>query len=224
MNIEYLIFNIVVAAGPLACSFEKRVYFFARWRTALIATIIAAIPFIIWDALVTGSHWWFNERFTSGIYLAGLPIGEWLFFLTVPFACLFVWEVLNLEAERLDKKVSMNTLFWVAAGMLAGTISLAYGKFYTMLVAYSLAIIPILDNILKTAILKRFLTFIFLLISTGLMLIFNGYLTARPVVLYDTSYQLDWRIITIPLEDFGYGYALLLLTLILYEYLKRRAI
>lgn len=224
MNAEYLIFNIVVAAGPIACSFEKRVYFFARWRAALVATIITAIPFIIWDAIVTGSHWWFNERFITGVYIAGLPIGEWLFFLTVPFACLFVWEVLNLDAERLDKEVALNTSLWMAAGILVGTACLVFGKFYTMLVAYSLVVVPVIDKILKTGILKRFLTYIFLLISTVLMLIFNGYLTARPVVLYDASYQLDWRIFTIPIEDFGYGYALLLLTLILYEYLKRRAI
>ena len=67
MNAEYLIFNIVVAAGPIACSFEKRVYFFARWHQAIAAVLVIAVPFIIWDALVAGSHWWFNERFTSGI-------------------------------------------------------------------------------------------------------------------------------------------------------------
>ncbi len=224
MNAEYLIFNIVVAAGPIACSFEKRVYFFKRWHQAVAAVLIVAVPFIIWDALVTGSHWWFNERFISGVYIAGLPLGEWLFFLTVPFACLFVWEVLNLETERLDREITLNAFIWVAVASLVGTVCLALGKHYTMLVAYALALIPIVDKILKTGILKRSLTYIFLLISTGLMLIFNGYLTARPVVLYNADYQLDWRVFTIPVEDFGYGYALLLLTLMLYEYLKRRAI
>ena len=54
------------------------------------------------------------------------------------------------------------------------------------------------------------------------MLIFNGYLTWRPVVLYSEAYQLNIRIFTIPIEDFGYGYALILLCTILYEYFNRR--
>jgi lycopene cyclase domain-containing protein len=54
------------------------------------------------------------------------------------------------------------------------------------------------------------------------MLVFNGYLTWRPVVLYGEAYQLGLRIYTIPIEDFGYGYALILLCRILYEFLKRR--
>lgn len=49
------------------------------------------------------------------------------------------------------------------------------------------------------------------------MLIFNGYLTARPVVMYDAAYQLDWRVGTIPIEDFIYGYALIVSVIVVYE-------
>jgi hypothetical protein len=48
------------------------------------------------------------------------------------------------------------------------------------------------------------------------------YLTARPLLIYAANYQLDFRIITIPIEDFGYGLTHIALCNILYEYLKIR--
>ena len=39
--------------------------------------------------------WGFNERYLSGIFFLALPIEEWLFFFTVPFACVFIYECLN---------------------------------------------------------------------------------------------------------------------------------
>jgi lycopene cyclase domain-containing protein len=40
-------------------------------------------------------------------------------------------------------------------------------------------------------------------------LVFNGFLTARPVVLYGEAFQLGLRIYTIPVEDFLYGFGLM---------------
>ena len=57
-------------------------------------------------------------------------------------------------------------------------------------------------------------------IVTGLILVFNGYLTARPIVLYGEAYQSGYRILTIPIEDFGYGFTLMLFNTLLYEKLK----
>src|SRR5690606_5741318 len=51
--------------------------------------------------------------------------------------------------------------------------------------------------------------------------IFNGYLTARPVVLYGRPYQIGRRIGSIPVEDFIYGLALVTFTLVIYENFKR---
>ncbi|MEM1010483.1 MAG: lycopene cyclase domain-containing protein, partial [Myxococcota bacterium] len=55
----------------------------------------------------------------------------------------------------------------------------------------------------------------------ALTFVFNGYLTARPVVLYGRSYQLDLRLWTIPIEDFIYGFSLVTWNTTLLEWFKR---
>lgn len=54
------------------------------------------------------------------------------------------------------------------------------------------------------------------------MLVVNGLLTAKPVVFYDPNNFSSVRLGTIPLEDFFYNLAMLLMTTVLYEnFLKR---
>jgi lycopene cyclase domain-containing protein len=50
---------------------------------------------------------------------------------------------------------------------------------------------------------KRF--WLFLGITLGLTLIFNGYLTWRPVVIYNLKLKTNLLIWTVPMEDFIYG-------------------
>lgn len=50
------------------------------------------------------------------------------------------------------------------------------------------------------------------------MLLFNTYLTALPIVRYNTSYTLGIRIGTIPLEDFSYLIVAVILAPALYTH------
>jgi len=93
MSLEYLIFNLIVIAGPIALSFEKGVHYVSRWKYSFMAIFPVLVVFIVWDALVTGRHWWFNDQYIIGFKIAGLPIEEWLFFICIPFSVLFVWEI-----------------------------------------------------------------------------------------------------------------------------------
>jgi lycopene cyclase domain-containing protein len=62
---------------------------------------------------------------------------------------------------------------------------------------------------------RRF--YLYLLLVLMFTLIFNGYLTWRPVVTYSVQYQLDFRIFTIPIEDFVYGTALIFMNTSIYQ-------
>jgi len=220
MNAEYLIFNLIVISGPLSLSFDRRVQFVDKWVNVIKAILISLVLFIAWDAIVTGKHWWFSDRYTLGFKLLRLPIEEWLFFITIPYASLFIWEVFaayfkNRESRRLQIVRSV-----LCFGIPVGMTLFFLGKEYTGLVLIALGLVALLDWKLKTKIFIQLRTIQLVAISTLAMLIFNGYLTWRPVVQYNDAYQLGIRIFTIPIEDFGFGYALILLCTILYEKFK----
>ncbi len=222
MNTEYLLFNLIVISGPLSLSFDRKVHFVDKWNNVFKAILISLVVFVAWDATVTGRHWWFNDQFTLGINIIKLPIEEWLFFITIPYASLFIWEVFaayfkNREMTRLH--VIPKILY---VGIPVGIGLFWAGKEYTGLVLIALGLVALLDWKLKTKLFTQLRTIQYLAISALAMLIFNGYLTWRPVVLYNEAYQLGIRIITIPIEDFGFGYALILLTTILYENFRQK--
>jgi len=50
----------------------------------------------------------------------------------------------------------------------------------------------------------------------------NGYLTWRPIVIYNPDQFLGIRLWTIPLEDFLYGFGLITITIVLWEFFLRK--
>jgi len=104
----------------------------------------------------------------------------------------------------------------------AGIYFFTIGKQYTGLTLSFVFIANLVDQFLKTNLLfdKRF--YFYLLLIVIFTLIFNGYLTWRPVVTYDVEYQLDFRISTIPVEDFFYGISLLWMNTSLYKFIMRK--
>ena len=220
MVYEYLIFNLFVITGPLLFGSLKRFYFLDRWRIALIATAIVAIPFIIWDSLVTGRHWIFNQDYISGLQLFNLPLEEWLFFFTVPFACLFSWEMLNRFTGNAEMRIMKKLRYALYLLVIPGIFLFARGQEYTGLVLISLSLAFFIDQVLASNLILQTRFYIYIAVILFFTLIFNGFLTWRPVVLYGESYQLGFRIFTIPVEDFGYGLSMLIATTSIFERLK----
>jgi lycopene cyclase domain-containing protein len=221
MKAEYLFFNIVVFSGPFFLALLKP-FRFKHWSEALFSIIIVMIPYVVWDAIVTGMHWVFNTNYVLGIYLVRLPVEEWFFFITVPFACLFTWEMIIRRIDRNISSVFKYIRYTLYAFPLLGVIIFNLGLQYTGLVFIFLGLAGLLDRMIKTDLLlqKRFYLYLFFIVA--FTLVFNGYLTWRPVVLYDANYQLGLRVFTIPIEDFGYGISLLYLNTMIYERLKHK--
>jgi lycopene cyclase domain-containing protein len=221
MNYEYLIFNAVVISGPAFFGSIKCCYIWNHWKQMLIAIVIPAIPFLLWDTLVTGTHWHFNSQYVSGIKIVNLPIEEILFFITVPFACLFTWEMIIRRAKEKNLGLQWLRLLLYLA-LPAGLYFFSIGKQYTGLTLCFVFLANLVDQLLKTNLLfdKRF--YFYLLLIVIFTLIFNGYLTWRPVVTYGVEYQLDFRIITIPVEDFFYGISLLFMNTSFFRFLIRK--
>ncbi|MEO6028026.1 MAG: lycopene cyclase domain-containing protein, partial [Candidatus Binatia bacterium] len=218
---EYLVFNLVVIAGPVIAAQHAATTFRRRWLPALTAIVIVAVPFIVWDILVTGRHWSFNPAYYS-VHLAGLPLGEWAFFLTVPLACLFTWEMVSGGVD--PTPVRRPVVVWEATGILLVVAAAAWarGMEYTAVACAALAAALALDLTGGGRVSRHRRFAVFAVVVLGCTAVFNGYLTARPLVLYDPRYQLDVRLGTIPVEDFIYGLALVIANVTLFERLRDR--
>lgn len=93
---------------------------------------------------------------------------------------------------------------------------------YTYLVIAGILLVIILDIILKTHLLIKKIFWIYWGVIVVLMIIVNGYLTWRPIVIYNESKMLGIRLFTIPVEDFFFGFSLIGLNLIIWEFYNRK--
>ena len=218
---EYLIFNVLVISGPLVFGSFRPFYFIDSWRPALISVVTVGTPYIIWDVLVTGRHWHFNPAYVSGLYIGGLPVEEWLFFITVPFACLFTWEMILRYSKHATLKWIITLRPYLYIIPAAGLVLFLAGLEYTGLALFFSGLAVFTDQIMRTDLILRRPFYLYLAIVMIFTVIFNGFLTARPVVLYGEDYQIGLRIFTIPVEDFAYGLSLIYLNTVLFERLKR---
>ncbi|HQY12037.1 MAG TPA: lycopene cyclase domain-containing protein, partial [Ferruginibacter sp.] len=98
MNNHYIYFLILAASftGPLALSFDKKVAFYKNWKYLFPAMLFPALLYIAWDMyFTTKGVWSFNEAYITGINIINLPLEEVLFFLIVPYCCVFIYACIR---------------------------------------------------------------------------------------------------------------------------------
>lgn len=94
---------------------------------------------------------------------------------------------------------------------------------YTEIVIIAAALALLLDlAVLRTRLLFTRRYWIFMAVMLVFFFIVNGILTGLPVVIYSSQAITGIRVISIPVEDFAYMYALITPTIVLYEWMSRR--
>lgn len=216
----YLILNLACIFFPFILSFDKKIAYYKLWKPLFIGILISAAFFIIWDILFTKlGVWSFNPTYIMGIYIFNLPIEEILFFITVPYACIFIYEVVNGYTKR--DVIGCGKPYSVVTSLICLVlIILFHDKTYTLVNA-SICLIMLLYAafIYKSQNLGRF--FLAYFISLIPFLICNGLLTALPVVIYNNNENMNLRLFTIPLEDTLYGLSLMLIPILIMDYFKK---
>ena len=218
----YLYLNIFTLFFPFVLSFDKRVSFYKNWPYLFPAILVNAIIFICWDSYFTKiGVWGFNPDYLVGWYLFGLPLEEILFFVTVPYACVFIYETLNTYIRRDFLQAYAP---WVSGTLilLLVPLSIIYlPRLYTSVTFLALSDMQILHyGLFKKRILGRF--YVAYLVHLIPFLLVNGVLTRIPIVWYNNTYNLGIRLTTIPIEDSMYSMLMLLITISVYEWLKRK--
>jgi len=222
----YLWINLFTILGPLGLSFDKKVAFYKSWKSVFPAIIIVAIGFLLWDEYFTvHGIWGFNPEHLQGIYLGNLPLEEVLFFITIPYACIFIFSCIDayFPKHKFNKlgygfslvftlvSVGLAVYFkdnWytfyalLGAGLLNAIIYFGYtpawyGRF---IVAFLIAIIPFI-------------------IVNGVL---TGMFTENPVVWYNENHIMGPRIGTIPVEDLFYNFFMLFPITVIFQFLIKR--
>ena len=223
MNL-YVIIDLAILIVPLVLSFDRRVAFYKKWPILFASIGVVSITYIIWDVLVTkAGHWGFSEKYAGGGVLFDLPLGEILFFLTVPYACIFIYEVVRAYFPNrivMSEKAAIVLAVALIVVLSAAAILLsAYG--YTMLALLSVALLFLGTVLFDRRMLRESSTWLYLLLSYIPFLLGNGVLTALPVVVYSPTETLGIRAYTIPVEDFFYNFGLLSFYLLFYRLFER---
>jgi lycopene cyclase domain-containing protein len=185
-------------------------------KQILYSYLLVSLPFIIWDIIVTRlGHWSFSQNYTLGLSIAGIPFEEILFFLTVPYGCIYVWEA--LKKYKNNEKLVTKSIAILATLLLSlfGFLLLIIGGGYSH-IAGALLILTSLTGYYMGW-FSRYDFWLFQVVLYCLFIGFNLILTALPIVTYSSDAITGLRFITIPIEDFAYNFILINLSLFVYE-------
>ncbi len=222
MKATYLLINFLTVLFPVILSFDKRVRFYKSWKYIFPGLLISGLFFLLWDHLFTVfGVWSFNPDYIIGYYFLDLPLEEILFFITVPFACIFIYECLN---QYIKEDILKNISGYITLVLILLSVVLLlmyYDRVYTLITFGLLAAVLLIAGfVVKSKYLSRF--YLAYLVSLIPFYIVNGLLTSIPVVLYNDRENMAFRIGSIPFEDHFYSMSMLMINILLFEYFRKR--
>ena len=220
----YLIIDLGCILFPLLLSFYKKWPFFKHWKAFLLANVLIGVPFLVWDELFTNAKiWGFNPDYLTGVYLFHLPLEEILFFICIPYACVFTYFALSQLVNTAkfvghDKPIKIAFLALCSLALLTH-----FNHLYTSITAGFLLLFVLITWVKNIPIALIFASYA---IITPFFLISNGILTGSflesPIVWYNDEHNLGQRIFTIPFEDFFYGFLLVGSQCVLFDRFRKQ--
>jgi lycopene cyclase domain-containing protein len=216
----YILVDLGTILIPFIFSFHPKLKFNRKWRSTFLSISIVAVFFIAWDVLYTKMGvWGFNTDYLIGINFINLPIEEILFFFCIPYACLYTYHCLKLFRPINTSKITQWITYKLCVSLVV--VGLFYiENIYTSVTFISLSILLFLIqfNYSPKWMLRLYSSLVVLIIP---FLIVNGILTGtgleNPIVWYNENEIIGLRVVTIPIEDFFYGFLLILINVFLFE-------
>jgi lycopene cyclase domain-containing protein len=206
---------------PFLAGFHPRLRFHRCWWALFPGIMVMMGLFIPWDAMFTQTGvWGFNPEHVWRVRVLHLPLEEWLFFVCIPYACVFTYHCLRAIGVRDHWGRHARAISLVLIVGLLAIVALNWSRAYTSTAWTMCALwIGFTAFIQRAPWLGRFyFTYAVLLLP---FLLVNGILTGtgleRPVVWYNDQENLGSRLLTIPVEDVFYGLLMTGLVVSVYE-------
>jgi len=222
----YLLLNIGSISIPFLYSFHPKLKFYKYWKALFISIVVTMLIYLPWDIIFTNNDFWgFNNNYFIGYKIFNLPLEEWLFFICIPYACVFTHYALLYyfpSTKLSDKSTKKITSILIALFLIIAITN--YNKWYTFINFLYAAILLLF--VFRNKILNQYyLTFLVMLIP---FFIVNGVLTGSfitdEVVWYNNDENLGIRLGTIPIEDSVYAFTLILTNLSIISKLENRTL
>lgn len=220
----YLLVNVFCIIIPLAASFYKKHAFYKNWPTFFKANIIVAALFIFWDIIFTQiGVWRFNPTYLTGFYIINLPIEEILFFICIPFACVFSYFAFKFLVKNNPLITSEKWLSYALAILLLVLAITHVNKLYTCTTFLCTSLFLFYLKKKKINLSYYYLSYFFILpfffLSNGIL---TGSFLVKPIVWYNDAENLGIRLFNIPVEDTIYGLLLIFCNIYLYDHFKQK--
>lgn len=222
----YLAINFFTVIICFLFSFHPKIQFHKHFKAFIMASVLVAVFFIGWDIWFTKTGvWWFNDKYLIGRRLFGLPVEELMFFICIPFSCVFTYFCLD-KFFKLNWKKNIERIFVIISITVLLYLSVYFEhKIYPFVTFLTTAIsIFLLYFVLKVKWIGK-ASFIYLILMPGFLTV-NGILTGTgldsPIVNYNSDKIIGLRIFTIPVEDTIYGYEMILWNLFFFKKLTTK--
>lgn len=222
----YLLVNFLTIIICFIFSFHPKIRFDKHFGAFIKASILVAIPFILWDVWFTKMGvWWFNDDYLIGVRLLGLPVEEWLFFICIPFSCVFTYFCLDKFFNLDWANMFSMTIVFTAVVFTITFAAIYYDEMYPLVTASATALTLIyLFFIAKVDWIGK-ASLVFTILMLGFIPV-NGVLTGwgleSPIVNYNPDQIINFRILTIPIEDAVYGYTQFLLVIYFFKLFQKK--
>ncbi len=219
---EYLLINLLIILFPLFLSFEKKIRYYKKLPAVFASIFVVGVVYVLWDATATyRGDWSFNPQFINGIKILFLPFEEILFFITVPYSAIFLYETAILYLP--EKKIEISSkIFYSVSAILILIAFINSNRYYTFTVMLFSAFFILINLLSKNSILKSKIYWLWIAFMFIPFLVVNYFLTSLPVVIYSQGAIIGMRLTTIPIEDFFYSYSMLSFNLFVYLIVKEK--
>lgn len=221
MKSLYLLVNFFTVIIPFLFSFHPKIKFYKTFNAFFLSASLVGAVFVIWDSIFTHLGVWnFNEEYLIGIYLFKLPLEELMFFICIPFSCVFTYFCLD-KFYKLGWSQKIEAVFCMIFALILIILgTYFYDRIYTLITFYSTAIVCLYLKFIAKIDWFGKATFVYSILLIPFFMV-NGVLTGSgisdAVVRYNPADYIGLRLLTIPVEDAFYGFELILLNIYFYK-------
>ncbi|MEO8933551.1 MAG: lycopene cyclase domain-containing protein, partial [Xanthomarina sp.] len=188
----YLLVNLACISIPFIASFYPKHAFYKDWKPFFKANLIVTLLFVIWDAIFTNiGIWGFNKTYLIGINIVNLPLEEVLFFICIPYACVFSYFAFQYFFKTNILQESQAIISYVLIAILLVGAIFNYERLYTTVTFFATSIYLMYLVYKKIDLSLHYLSYLFVM---PFFILSNGVLTGSflvdPIVWYNDAENL----------------------------------